>query len=437
VATSAVRSARNGGAFIAAIAETVGIEVAVISGEEEAELAALSSMSHFDMEGMPFAMVDIGGGSLEVVTAVGRHLEHIRSLHLGAVVLTERFITADPISKTDYLRLRRHIRKELKGAFTGEAFPVACIIGSGGTVTSIASMVMAMRREEYGSIHGYELLRSELVHLLAMLMRKDAGERRAVPGLNPDRADIIVAGVAAIDELMDFFSANLLRINERGLREGLIIRGMRNHGLLSAMGHPPTWRESALEFARSCHVEVEHAQQVGRLAVSIFDAVAPIFGLGERERQILEAAALLHDIGYFISYASHHKHSYHLIRHADLFGFTPRERELMANIARYHRKSIPKKKHEAFARLTAPDRTLVRRLGGILRLADGLDRRRNSLVSGIQCRMTSSTFKLELTAAEDISVELFGARVKGDLFEEAFGRRLVFNVVSGAGSGTS
>jgi exopolyphosphatase/guanosine-5'-triphosphate,3'-diphosphate pyrophosphatase len=424
VATSAVRSAGNGSAFIAAIAETVGIEVAIISGEEEAELAALSAMTHFDMEGIPFVMVDIGGGSLEVVTAVGRHLEQIRSLDLGAVLLTERFVISDPIQKADYLKLRRHIRKELKGCFTGEISPVACIIGSGGTVTSIASMVMAMRREEYGSIHGYELLRSELVHLLAMLVRKDLKGRRSVPGLNPDRADIIVAGVAAIDVLMEFFSANLLRVNERGLREGLIIRGMRKHGLLTVSGQPRTWRESVLEFARSCHVEIEHAQQVGRLSVSIFDATAPIFSLGDRDRQMLEAAALLHDIGYFISYAGHHKHSYHLIRHADLFGFTPRERELIANIARYHRKSIPKKKHEAFARLTVPDRQLVQRLGGILRLADGLDRRRNSLVSDIRCRLTSSAFQVDVNASEDVSVELFGARAKSDLFEKAFGRRL-------------
>jgi exopolyphosphatase/guanosine-5'-triphosphate,3'-diphosphate pyrophosphatase len=313
---------------------------------------------------------------------------------------------------------------------------VACIIGSGGTVTSIAAMVMAMRREEYGSIHGYELLRSELVHLLAMLARKDLRGRLAVPGLNPDRADIIVAGVAAIDELMEFFSANLLRVNERGLREGLIIRGMRKHGLLAVASQPRTWREAALEFARSCHVEVEHAEQVARLAAVIFDATVPLFGLGDRDRQMLEAAALLHDIGYFISYAAHHKHSYHLIRHADLFGFTPRERELIANIARYHRKSAPKKKHEAFARLAEPDRLLVKRLGGILRLADGLDRRRNSLVSGIQCRMTSSAFKVALTASEDISVELFGARAKGDLFEEVVGRRLHFDVTYGDAGGS-
>ena len=140
---------------------------------------------------------------------------------------------------------------------------------------------------------------------------------------------------------------------------------------------------------------------------------------------MLEAAALLHDVGYLISYSGHHKHTYHLVRHADLFGFTPREREIIANVARYHRKALPKKKHEGFARLSPPDRTLVNRLGGMLRLADGLDRRRNSVVTSLECSLTPATFKVTLKGGEDVSVELFGGKTKGDLFEAAFARRLV------------
>lgn len=292
-------------------------------------------------------------------------------------------------------------------------------------MTSIAAMVMAKRKEVYGSINGYEMLRSEVVHLLAMLLRKDANERQSIPGLNPDRVDIIVAGVIVADELMAHFSANLLRINERGIREGLILKALRKQRLLPAAPRPRNWRDRVLEYARSCHHDEEHALQVAKLARDIIDALASIFSFGEKERQMLEAAALLHDVGYFISYSGHHKHTYHLVRHADLFGFTPREREIVAHVARYHRKSLPKKKHEGFARLTLPDQLLVRRLGGILRLADGLDRRRIGAVTAIDCSLKSSTFKIRLQSEGDVSVELFGGKAKGDLFELAFGKKLI------------
>lgn len=425
VATSAVRRAGNGEAFVREVATTVGLDIEIVSGEEEAELAALSALHNFDMEGVRYALVDIGGGSMEIVTAVGNHIEEIYSLDLGAVTLTERHLPVDPVRKGDYLQLRRDIRKALRGSLAGEEMPMQCILGSGGTMTAIAAMVMGMRREGYGSVHGYEVLRSEVVHLLAMLLRKDLKGRKAVPGLNPDRADIIVAGVAAVDEVMAFFDANLLKVNEQGIREGLILRGLKKRQLLPAASTPRSWRESVLEFARSCHQDEEHSLQVARLALTVFDAIAPTAGLGDRDRQLLEAAALLHDVGYFIGYSGHHKHTYHLIRHADLFGFTPREREIVANVARYHRKSLPKKKHEAFSRLLPDDRRLVMRLGGILRLADGLDRRRNTLVSSLDCSLTDAALLIRVAGGDDISVELFGGKAKGDLFEKAFRRKLL------------
>jgi exopolyphosphatase/guanosine-5'-triphosphate,3'-diphosphate pyrophosphatase len=426
VATSAVRRAANGAAFVKAVADNLGLPIAVISGEEEAELAALSALNNFDMEGTRYAMVDIGGGSVEVITALGSHIDEIYSLELGAVILTEDFITADPVKRGDYLRLRKHIRKTLKGALLpGETPPVQCLVGSGGTMTAIAAMVMAMRNEEYGSIHGHEVFRSEIVHLLAMLLRKNLKERRSLPGLNPDRADIIIAGVTVVDELMELFRANLLKVNERGIREGLILKGLKKYDLIPEVGRPKSWREAVAELAGSCHQDEEHPAHVARLALQIFDAVAGPSELGEKERQILEAAAILHDIGYFIGYSGHHKHTYHLIRHADLFGFTPREREIIAHVARYHRKSLPKKKHESFIRLAPQDQLLVSRLGGILRLADGLDRRRNSLVSSLECSVSASAFTVRVKGAEDISVELFGGKAKGDLFEAAFARKLL------------
>jgi len=423
VATSAVRRAANGTAFIRAVKERTGIRARVISGEEEARLVSLSGLHNFDLEGVRYAMVDIGGGSVEIVTALGSRIEEFYSLELGAVALTERFLGQDPVTRQQYLRLQKHVRAALKQSFGGEEASAQCLVGSGGTMTSIASMVMAIRRESYDSAHGYEILRSDIVHLLAMLLRKDLSERKEVPGLNPDRADIIVAGVAVVDELMRFFDANVLRINERGIREGLILDSLRKHDLVGKGGRRD-WRSAALDFARSCLVDERHAGQVTKLSLLLFDFLAAAFNLGERERQLLETAALLHDSGYFISYASHHKHSYHLIRHAELFGFTPREREIVANVARYHRKSLPKKKHEGFSRLAEEDRALVSRLGGILRLADGLDRRRNALVGTLRCDLTDTVIRVVLEGDEDLSVEVFGGKSKGDLLEHAFNRRL-------------
>ncbi|WP_136525618.1 Ppx/GppA phosphatase family protein [Geomonas ferrireducens] len=424
VATSAVRKASNGAELVRAIKKSTGLEIEVVSGEEEAELAALSAQHNFELEGVRHLIFDIGGGSLELISALGTHTEEMLSLELGAVFLTESFLKSDPVLGTEHQKLRKHIRKSLKTACTGERSGMQCLVGSGGTVTAIAAMVAAARKEKFDSLHGYELLRSEVVHLLAMLARKSDKERRAIPGLNPERSDIIVAGVTVVDELMDFFQVNHLKVNERGIREGLILRGLRRRNLLPEKKRR-SWRDSALEFAHSCHIDEGHAEHVARLSLQLFKALAPRYGWGPKEMRLLDAAAIMHDVGYFISYSSHHKHSYHLIRHADLFGFTPRERELMANIARYHRKSVPKKKHEEFTRLSPDDQLLVARLGGILRLCDGLDRRRNAVVQGVDCALTQDTLELTLNGDEEMSVELYGAKAKSDLLQEACKVKLV------------
>ena len=426
VATSAVRTAANGTKLLATLSGELGYDIRIISGEEEAELTAASVFSNFDMYGKRHAMIDIGGGSVEIVTAIGNHVEQFYSLELGAVVMTDRFLKSNPVAEAELRKLQRHVRASLRRSFTGKKVSVDSLIGSGGTLTALGYMAMQMRKDNYVSIHGYEVLRSEVVHLLAMLFRKDLKERRTIPGLSQDRADIIVAGVVVIDELMRFFNANRVIVNERGIREGLLIRAVKRLGFAAGAGNTPTWRDAVKEFARSCHVDEQHSTHVASLALTVFDALAPPFGLIRAERKLLEAAAILHDSGYFISYGSHHKHSYHLIRHAELFGFTPRERELIALIARYHRKSLPKRKHDAFQKLKEKDQVTVARLGGILRLADGLDRRRSGLVQGVACLFGGKTITVHLTAVEDISVEIFGANAKKDLFEKAFDSTVAF-----------
>jgi exopolyphosphatase/guanosine-5'-triphosphate,3'-diphosphate pyrophosphatase len=425
IATSAMRSASNGQELLETLSAEFGHEIRVISGLEEAELAMVSAQRHFDMEYKRYAVFDIGGGSLEITTALGNHIEEFYSLDLGAVVMTERFLRHDTTEPGDLKKLQRHVRSELKKQLDRSKVQLHTLIGSGGTTTAIGSMAMNAIGKSYASIHGYEVLRSEVIHLLAMLTRKNLQERRMVPGLNADRADIIVAGIAVVEELMRFFGANQLLVNERGIREGMIIKGMEKHGLIPAATAPRTWRESALDFVRSCHVDEPHSLHVARLALSIFDGLSAPFSLKKSDRKLLEAAALLHDVGYFIAYSGHHKHSYHLIRHAELFGFSPRERELIAQIARYHRKSLPKRKHETFQALGEADRQRVERLGGLLRLADGLDRRRSSAVQSVSCTFGGTLFTVRLKGGDDMSVEVFGATAKKDLLEKAFGMRVV------------
>jgi exopolyphosphatase/guanosine-5'-triphosphate,3'-diphosphate pyrophosphatase len=426
VATSAVRTARNGKVLVDDLSEELGYDISIISGEEEAELAAASALANFDMYGTRYAMIDIGGGSVEIVSAVGNHIKDFTSFDLGAVVMTDRFLRTDPASAEELRKLQRHIRATLKQTFTGKKDFFDSLVGSGGTMNAIGCMAMQLRKDNYVSVHGYEVFRSEVVHLRAMLERKSLKERRATPGLNQDRADIIVAGVVVIDELMRFFDANRITVNERGIREGLLIKAMKRLGITSGDEPPPSWRDAVRDFARSCHVDEPHAQQVTVIALSLFDTLGLPFNLTKPERKLLEAAAMLHDSGYFISYGSHHKHSYHLIRHAELFGFTPREREITALVARYHRKSLPKRKHEAFHALEENDQRTVARLGGILRLADGLDRRRSGVIKTLSCQFKGANLTINLGTSEDVSVEIFGATAKKDLFEKAFGCSVFF-----------
>ena len=426
VATSAVRNATNGTALVTRLSKELGHNIRVISGEEEAELASTSALANFDMYGKRYAMVDIGGGSVEIVTAYGNHVEEFYSLDLGAVVMTDRFLASDPITEKELRKLRGYIRGSLKNAFAGKKISADSLIGSGGTLAAIGSMTMQMRKDNYVSVHGTEVFHAEVVHLLAMLTHKDLKGRRTIPGLNQDRADIIVAGTVVLDEVMRCLGANRVLVNERGIREGLLIRAVKRLGLASGSTVPPSWKDAIAKFARSCHVDEPHAMHVAGMALAIFDALEVPFGLHAAEKKLLEAAAILHDSGYFISYSSHHKHSYHLIRHADLFGFTPRERELIAQIARYHRKSLPKRKHDAFHGLKEKDQVIVARLGGILRLADGLDRRRNGVISNVSCLLGGAEITIHLNAEEDVSVEVFGANAKKDLFEKAFGSTVVF-----------
>jgi exopolyphosphatase/guanosine-5'-triphosphate,3'-diphosphate pyrophosphatase len=430
VATCAVREAPNRETFTALVRERAGLNLEIVSAEDEARLAFLGVKGSFDLRDANAAVVDVGGGSTEIVLSSGSVIERVCPLDLGAVRLTERLGIQETPSREQYRELRRTVRRRLRKSVGKPPFSPHLLIGTGGTFTKLAAISMHRGSKGQASdvlpfaVRGYEMQRSELKHILNQLRKMTVRERAQVPGLNPERADIIVAGLAIIDGIMKQLGINRLRVHDHGLRAGLL------HAMIDeicpAPATPACRMRSVEQFAAACGHEHRHARQVAALAVQIFDAMArecgeDAFWATPQHREHLQAAALLHDIGYLINYAKHHKHSYHLIVHSELPGFSRPELELIANIARYHRGARPKSAQATFARLDGEDQAVVRRLAGILRIAVGLDRSHTQRVRNVDIRCADGLAIFAVGADGDPAVELWGAQRKTRLFESAFG----------------
>lgn len=429
IATSAVREARNRRRFLRLVRERVGLDVEVISPAEEGQLSFASVARHFDLRGINTAVVDLGGGSAELVLSAKGVIEAVYSLPLGAVRVTEAVIHSDPLSDADATRLRRHIRRWLRKTIASPAFLPHVMIGSGGTFTALANLSMRQRGQVYSSVGGYELNRGEVRHLFDYLRRLPLRARRNVPGLHADRADIILAGLAVIERLMKYLRVNRLLVHDQGVRDGLLLRMAGR-----VFPHRPTAGDSEVgslagvrQFAAACGYEQRHAEHVLKLAGQLFDQLRTPLQLPAQERLVLESAALLHEVGYLINYEKHHRHSYHLIMHGNVRGLSPQQRELAANVARYHRRAAPKRRHENFARLAPAEQDTVRRLSAILRVADGLDRTHTQRVRDVACTWTDGWLTITALADEEPEVDLWGAREKGKLFEKVFGLKLRFD----------
>jgi exopolyphosphatase/guanosine-5'-triphosphate,3'-diphosphate pyrophosphatase len=425
IATSAVREATNGGAFCREAERRHGVRIEVISANEEARFAFQSAARHFSLDGRSTAVVDIGGGSAEVILAAGTVIDQVHSMPLGAVRLTERCCLSDPLKKKHWKLLLREIDRQIKEQIGKPPFTTEVMVGSGGTFTAVAEVVQSQRLGQTSTVQGYQVSRADVIHLLDRLRETPLQGRRQMPGLNPTRADIIVAGVAVIARLAEHLGCRQILVNDRGIRDGLLVSMIRQrNGERAPAPRSVDRMEAVRAFAAKCRSNERHCGHVARLAVSIFDGLREQFGLPPHGREILEAAALLHEIGYLINHSQHHKHAYHLIMHGELPGFSAHEVEMIANVARYHRRALPKKSHPNFRRLNRADRGLVRRLSGILRVADGLDRTHSGCVTGVACDRGKGTVRMVLDASADPKVEIWDAERKAKLFEKAFGCRL-------------
>ncbi len=422
IATCAVREAANGDDFCRRAREELGIDIEVIGAEQEALLAFASVQRAFDIQNQHVAVVDIGGGSTEIVLAYGNHVEAVYTTQLGAVRLSE--VYTDTASVEGFQKLMEGIDRHLLKHTRNPVFVPHTVFGSGGTFTSLAAMTMAAKGQSAMPVRGYQISRAEVRHLLDRLRKMPLKDRASVPGLSIDRADIIVAGLAIIDRIMDRFEVNVVQVHNRGVRDGLLLTMIDQ-----SLGPPiekPHDREAAIErLAASCGCELAHSRHVAFLAASIFRQLAPTFGFDPLDCGLLEAAARLQDVGYLINYDQHHKHSYHLILHSRLEGFQPYELELVANVSRYHRGADPKSKHENFRQLSESNQRRVKQLAAILRVAGGLDRSNTQQVSGVILEWTAKDELLMRVVAKDFpEVDVWGARKRGKLFEKVFDTHL-------------
>jgi exopolyphosphatase/guanosine-5'-triphosphate,3'-diphosphate pyrophosphatase len=412
-ATSAVREAKNGGEFLGQVARATGINARVISGAEEARLIHLAAVSGVDVGAGRAVVIDIGGGSVEITLGNAASIQMSKSFKLGAIRLTERFVKSDPLSRRDEDKLVAHIREAVDrhcGAIATAGFDR--VIGTSGTILSLGTVAATESRgvqpEEIRNLRvTAKQIRSVRKQIVAMKLE----ERLAVPGLDPRRADIVVAGSVVLDTILSRLGASEITLCDLALREGIIIDYIRSHRgqIAQADQVPDIRRRSTLALAERCNYYADHSQHVGRLALAIFDQTRGVHGLTERAREWLEFAATMHDIGALISYPRHHRHSYYLIKNGDLRGFDPEEIEILALIARYHRRGAPKKSQEEYAQLPGEHRHAVRVLASILRIAESLDRSHAQVISGIEVHDQGAEIRLVLHASEDAELEMWAA----------------------------
>ena len=422
VATSAVRDASNAAGFLAQIQRTTGLRVRVLDGDEEARLSFRSAVAHFDMGVGRTVVVDIGGGSLELALSAEGVIERLASLPFGAIRLTEEFLR-DGITVKAVKKLRREVYAGIKEHLPRRDWRGAQLIGSGGTFTNLAGIHLARQGILTArSVHASRIGHAELEHILDMLIDMPAEDRRALPGLNPERADIIIAGIAAAAEVMRRIEARDVLVSRYGIREGLLLEAAR---VVPTIADPGEARaRSVADFAARCHVEQPHSSHVQSLALVVFDALGERLGCTPEDRDALADAALLHDAGYHISYERHHKHSYHLILHADLLGLSPTDQVVIANVARYHRGGAPKREHRNFGTLDKTLRRRIRRLSALLRVADGFDRGHVSAVGDLKIRWVQRAIRITpvpTNARSGMRLEMWGANRKSELLAKVAG----------------
>lgn len=422
-ATSAVRSAENGDEIVDRIEAETGVRVEVISGHREAELIFGAIRASVVLEPAPALCFDLGGGSVEIMVGDAGGLELAASEPLGVGRLTAGFVHSDPISKHDRHALHDHIVEILApiAQRVAELEP-KLVIGSSGTLEDLAHMVAATRGANVPiSLNQLSFTRDEFLPLHRQILASSADERVRLDGLEARRVDLIVAGSMFLATAMELFDFEKMTVSEWALREGIVLDVIGRHDPADWSDDPRAIRRASVQgLARRCQWPEDHARHVARLALELFDQTTELHGLGADDREMLEFGAYLHDIGEHVASQGHHKHGAYLVRHGQLRGFTPEDVQLLAAMARWHRRGDPKATDE----LPLVDEGRLRPLVALLRLADGLDRGRAGAVEHVDVHVGPSLVVVKLATRDDAELELWGARRKRELFEKLFARDL-------------
>ncbi|MFO1022113.1 MAG: Ppx/GppA phosphatase family protein [Planctomycetales bacterium] len=433
VATSATRKAANQGTFLRRLRREAQLDVRIISGKEEARLIYLGVASGINLGEKRGLFIDIGGGSTELIIGNQQQYEFLDSLKLGAIRLSNMFFTAEntgPVAPKDYARIKRHVRTTAIRALQHvKKLGFELAIGSSGTIVNLGEVV---NRWLYKRPAPKDMTISvdDLKQVIRKLCALPLEDRRKVPGLNPDRADIIIGGAAILETMAEELEIKEIRISERGLREGLPI------DYLSRSEHPVPFglqslrERSVFQLGRACHFDESHALKVTQMALSLFDDAKQV-GLhdyGDWERELLEYAALLHDIGSFLSHTNHRAHSYYFLRNAELLGFDQTEIKIVATTALFHYSQAPRMKNPEYAELDKRSRRIVRVLSMLLRLAESLDRTHTSAIDQAHLRaVDDGSISLEILSNRDCDLELWGLKKHERAFEKTFRRPLTIS----------
>lgn len=435
VATSAVREALNASDFLDEVRSATGIDIQVISGIEEGRLIYVGAIHALPILGKEVLVIDIGGGSTELVIGSEGLTSFVHSSKLGHIRMTKRFFPDEKITDQQIELCREAIRSEWAMEFqTVRQIGFEMCVGTSGTISSIASMALCKsgtRMPE--SFNGVSFSRAELLDVIAdILSARTLRKRKGLLGLDAKRADVIVGGALVLEQALLGMNITQLTVSSFALREGIVYDTVQKQRDINEHHHLAHLRFQSIHgLVERYSVRYEHAEHVKTLALHLFDDLITVHGMTDTERELLESAALLHDVGFYIGAEQHHKHSEYIVRNSSLMGFTNDETDLIASVARYHRKSHPKKKHDLYGRLSTDEQRTVRVLSGILRIAEGLDRRQNSIVKQVSVTAKPGKITLVLHAPnQQPDVELWSAERRKDLLEEALSSEINFTVIT-------
>lgn len=428
-ATSAIREANNGGEFIQQVIDELRFKPLAISGKKEAELIGKAIRYAISLDDQTGLMMDLGGGSVEFILGDYDHYYFTGSKKLGVARMTAQFVSTDPITPEEINSLEAHYRTEL--APVAEAFArqrTDMLIGSSGTMENIAEII-ANRKDVRTkvTINEFEYSADDFLELYDEMITLNRKERSDIKGLDSKRVDIINPGLVLVKFIIDNFGIKRIKTSTEALREGMILDYITSEldEELELLSNFPDPRErSVYELLNKTNWHEDHSKQVAKLGLKLFDELEALLELNPEHRELFYYACLMHDIGYFISHRKHHKHALYLIRNSELMGFSATEIEIMANVARYHRRSTPKKRHKYYRKLDTDVQDIIKNLSGLMRIADGLDRSHYQNVLDLTVTISDTKITLTLDTEADAELEIWGAMRKKTLFEEVTGRSL-------------